>query len=196
MNYSWQIYNFADIYASDEARIFSALKDFTANIRQDSFEGNYVSALQNTNQLSTLLSKKYSPENKGAAESLLLSLEEEKYELEQQLGGIREEILATASGFFYTALDGLEGRAEEKELYSLSPSDISKFKVTLEEYESDSMYVGKVVDTYAWYLAAVVPSEETADIKVGTKVTLSVDEAPSVNARHTVNNSYCGRGNV
>ena len=99
--------SFADIYASDEARIFSALRDITKEIRNNTRTENYSAAAQNTHQLSTLLEKKHSAENQGAASELLVSLEEEKYELEQQLGGIREEVAATASGYFYSALDGL-----------------------------------------------------------------------------------------
>jgi len=189
--------SFSDIYASDEARIFSALKDFTSDIRQSSYMGDYASAAENTKQLSTLLEKKFSKENLGAAEALLVSLEEEKYELEQRLGGIREEVKAAASGYFYSSLDGLESRAEEKELFALTPSQIGKFASELQEYEPQPMYVGKVVDTYAWYLAAVIDSEEAAALKTGSHIKLSVDEAPSVQATvEAINTDEAGRSAI
>ena len=98
-----------DIYSSDEARIFSAMKDLTSTIRQRVSEEDFISARESTLSLSALIQKKNSAENMTSADKLLVSLEEEKYNLEQQLGGIREEVLAPASGYFYTTLDGLEG---------------------------------------------------------------------------------------
>lgn len=174
--------SFADIYASDEARIFSALRDITKEIRNNARTENYSAAAQNAHQLSTLLEKKYSAENQGAAAELLVSLEEEKYELEQQLGGIREEVTASASGYFYSALDGLEGRANEKDLFALTPSKISKFADTIKEYEQDERCVGKVVDTYSWYLAAVIPKSEASLLEEGSNVTISIDETTPVTA--------------
>lgn len=174
--------SFADIYASDEARIFSALKDITKEIRNNARTENYSLAAQNALQLKTLLEKKYSSENQGAAAELLVSLEEEKYDLEQQLGGIREEVLAGASGYFYSTLDGLEGSANEKEIFALTPSKISKFSDTLKNYKPTDNYVGKIVDTYSWYLVAVLPFEEASLLQEGSKVTLTVDETTPVSA--------------
>lgn len=181
--------NFADIYASDEARIFSALRDITKEIRNNVRSEDYSAAAQNTHQLSTLLEKKYSSENQGAAADLLVSLEEEKYELEQQLGGIREEVTTSASGYFYSTLDGLESRANEKELFALTPSKISKFPETLKTYEPQANYVGKVVDTYSWYLVAVIPTDEASLLHTGSSVTLCIDETAPVKATIAAINS-------
>ena len=174
--------SFADIYSSDEARIFSALKNITAAIRDDVRKKDFVSASSNTLQLGTLLQKKFSDENQGAAADLLVALEEEKYELEQQLGGIREEVKAEASGYFYTTLDGLEGRASENELFALTPSKIGKFSQTMKDFTPDEGTVGKVVDTYSWYLAAVIPLDKAEELKEGQAVNISVDEATEVSA--------------
>lgn len=174
--------NFADIYDSDEARIFSALKNLSQAIRSDVLREDFASAAGNTLQLSTLLEKKYSAENKGAAAELLVSLEEEKYNLEQQLGGIREEVKAPASGYFYKALDGLETAANEKELLKLTPVKLGDMEKELNSYTPSGEYVGKIIDTYCWYLAAVIPASEAQYIKAGDTVSLSVDEGSSVKA--------------
>lgn len=174
--------NFADIYASDEARIFSALRDITKEIRNNARTQDYSLAAQNTLQLKTLLEKKYSSENQGAAAELVMSLEEEKYNLEQQLGGIREEVCAGASGYFYSTLDGLEGGGNEKEIFELTPSKINKFSDTLENYEPTDSYVGKIVDTYSWYLVASLPASEAALLKEGSNITVSIDETTPVSA--------------
>ena len=108
--------SFANIYASDEARIFTALKDFSQSIRSAVYEENFSAATEKTRQLSLLLEKNRVPENGLAADQLLLSLRERKYELEQKLGGIRENVVAPASGYFYRKLDGMENSGTEKEI--------------------------------------------------------------------------------
>ena len=174
--------DFADIYASDEARIFSALRDITREIRQNARNQSLSLASQNAHQLKTLLEKKYSSENAGAAQELLAELEEEKASLEAQLGGIRENVPASASGYFYTSLDGLEQKAPEKELFAITTSKISKFADTIKSYEKPQGYVGKIVDTYAWYLVASIPKEDAELLKKGSSITLSVDEGTPLKA--------------
>ncbi len=189
--------SFADIYASDEARIFSALKDITATIRENTHNEDFTAATENTRQLSTLLEKKYSAENEGAASELLIALEEEKYELEQRLGGIRGEVSATASGYFYSTLDGLEGTAIEKELFALTPSKISKFGSSMEDFKQEESTVGKIVETYSWYLVSTIPTEEAELLKVGSSVILSVDDSPEVNATvSAINPDAAGRSAI
>ena len=174
--------DFADIYSSDEARIFSALRDITKEIRENAKNQNHSLAAQNTLQLQTLLEKKYSSENSGAAQELLAELEAQKAELEAQLGGIRENVFAGASGYFYSSLDGLEQKAPEKEIFTITTSKIAKFEGTLKNYEPSDGYVGKIVDTYAWYLVASIPQEDAALLTKGTSVTLSVDEGAPLKA--------------
>lgn len=186
--------NFADIYASDEARIFSALKDITASIRENTLSEDFAAATENTRQLNTLLQKKYSAENEGAAAELLISLEEEKYELEQRLGGIRNELKAGASGYFYSTLDGLERKVNETELFALTPSKISKFEGTMKSFKAEEGSVGKIVETYSWYLVATIPTEEAKLLTSGSSVTLSVDDAPEVKATvSAINSDASGR---
>ena len=189
--------SFADIYASDEARIFSALKNITTTIRENTHNEDFAAAAENTRQLSTLLEKKYSAENQGAASELLISLEEEKYELEQRLGGIRGEVASPASGYFYPSLDGLESRATESEIFSLTPSKISKFKSTMESFKPEDSTVGKIVETYSWYLVSIIPTDEAELLKPGSSVTISVDEAPDVKATFSaINPDASGRSAV
>lgn len=171
----------ANIYSSDEARVFSAMKDLTSSIRSSAYVENYAIAAESTTTLNTLLQKKYSAENNSRADQLLVSLEEQKYTLEQQLGGIREEILAPASGYFYTTLDGLEKVGNEAKISSLSPVEINEFSQIMKDYKKDSS-VAKVTDTYVWYLAAAIPQAEASQLKAGSSVRISIDESPLVNA--------------
>lgn len=172
-----------DIYSSDEARIFSAMKDITSTIRQKVQEEDFISAKESTLSLSALVQKKNSAENMTSADKLLVSLEEEKYNLEQQLGGIREEVLAPASGYFYTTLDGLEGKGIEKDIAELSSSDINNFSQILKDFKPESGANAKISDTYVWYLAASVPNEEAQLFSPGQEVSVSIDESPAVKAK-------------
>ncbi len=180
--------NFADIYASDEARIHSALRDITKEIRSNTKNGNFALAAQNTHQLKTLLEKKYTTENSGAAQELLVELEEEKKSLEAQLGSIRENVYAPSAGYFYTTLDGLEQKRPEKELFALSTAEIYGFSKTLNEYKKPQSHKGKIVDTYSWYLVASLPKKEADLLSAGASVTLSIDEgAPLIATVAAVN---------
>ncbi len=172
-----------DIYSSDEARIFSAMKDITSTIRQKVSEEDFISARESTLSLSALVQKKNSAENMTSADKLLVSLEEEKYNLEQQLGGIREEVLAPASGYFYTTLDGLEGKGNEKDIATLSASDINNFSQILKDFDPKSSANAKITDTYSWYLAAAVPLEDAQLFSNGQEVSVSIDESPAVKAK-------------
>lgn len=171
----------SDIYSSDEARIFSAMKDMTSSVRERVSEEDFISAAENALQLSSLIKKKAEGEV-TSQDRLLVLLEEEKYTLEQQLGGIREEVPAPASGFFYTSLDGLESFGNEKDIAKLKSTDINGFSKILEEYVPEKNEAAKIIDTYAWYLAASLPREEAQKLKIGSTVKISLDESPFVSA--------------
>ncbi len=174
--------SFADIYSSDEARVFSALRDITREIRLNVRAQNFTLASQNSKQLKTLLEKKQVSGNRGTAQELLSELESQKAELESRLGSIRENIIASSSGYFYTSLDGLEQKVSEKDLYNITTSDISGFSETLKKFKRTPDQVGKIVDTYSWYLVATVPRADAECLKKGAPVTLSIDEAPPLSA--------------
>lgn len=171
----------SDIYSSDEARVFSAMKDLTGLIRDNAYNNDYAAAAENATSLNSVLQKKHTTEGKSSADQLLVSLEEQKYNLEQQLGGIREVVLSPASGYFSTTLDGLENMGNEGKLASLMPVDINEFSKLMENYKKGNA-VAKVTDTYVWYLAASIPAEEVSELKVGSSVRISIDESPLVDA--------------
>lgn len=172
----------SDLYSSDEARMYTALSDLTGKIRDDVYSENYSSASMTVTQLVTLLSKKYAPENGLAADNLLLELKERKYEIEQQLGGVREDIKAPVSGLFYRTLDGLEDSGTEKDIASLSAAKINGFSKDLENFKPQKKNVGKIVNTYVWYIAATVDITEAEKLPIGKTVTLTVDDSVGVDA--------------
>lgn len=174
--------SFADIYSSDEARIYTALKDFSLNIRNAVYSEDYSSATATAVQLSALLEKKYAPENGFAADQLLLDLRERKYELEQQLGGIREDVKAPTSGIFFRNIDGLENCGTEQDLSMLTAAKINGFSKKLENYKPSLKDVAKITDTYVWYMTAAVDASEAQKLTEGKSVTISVDDSIPVAA--------------
>ncbi len=174
--------SFADIYASDEIRIYSVLKDMAQGIRGSTDMRDYASAEEYVSQLNSIIGK--SGDNDATArDKLLVSLEDEKYTLEQQLGGIRTNALSPAAGVFYTTLDGLEGIGDnEADVSKLSCVDIDGFSEDLSSYKGDDKAVAKICDTYTWYLAANISKQDAEGIDVGNDVQISIDEQPFVKA--------------
>lgn len=174
--------SFSNMYSSDEARIFSGLKDLSATIREDVRNQDFISATENATQLSNLLIKKETTDDRGSTANLLSELKGKKYELEQQLGGIRQEVRSPAAGYFFTSLDGLERTIKETEITAISTSEIYEFDNTLKNNTPDAGSIGKIIDTYAWYLACVLETDKVAPLKAGGTVTLSIDESTGVKA--------------
>lgn len=174
--------NIAGLYSSDDARIYSAMKDLSASVRKFAYEENYERAQEYKNQLTALIEKKYSSGTLEARDSLLVSLEAEKYSLEQQLGGIRSSVTAPVAGIFYTELDGLESLCNEDELSKYTVSDINGFSTTLENYKKDDAVLGKIADNYTWYIASVISLEDAQQLTAGEKISISVDDSPFIEA--------------
>lgn len=173
----------SDIYASDEARIFAAMRTLTEDIRENIRKGDFMDASENTSQLAVLVEKKYSVENGSAADQLLVELEAEKYNLEQKIGGVRQEVRAPQSGYFYTALDGLENKVSVKDIPFITNSDIKGFETTLKNHDRGANEAGKIADSYEWYLVASIPNDDLGELKAGQEITLSVDESEFVKAQ-------------
>ncbi|MBR1969843.1 MAG: hypothetical protein IKA17_05765 [Clostridia bacterium] len=172
----------ANLYASDDARIYSAMKEISASVRKFSYDENFLRAAEYKNQLNALIEKKYSQGSLDSRDDLLVSLEAEKYSIEQQLGGIRSEIVAPAAGIFYTTLDGLESLCDEETLLSYTVEDINSFSKTLKAYEEDDLVVGKISDNYTWYIAAVIPATDASKIEAGESISISVDDSQFIKA--------------
>lgn len=172
----------ANLYASDDARIFSAMKELCSSVRKFSYDENYVRAAEYKNQLNALIEKKYSQGSLDSRDSLLVSLEAEKYSLEQQLGGIRSELTSPAAGVFYTSLDGLESLCDENTLLSYTAEDIKNFSKPSKDNKEDDSIVGKISDNYMWYVAAVIPSADAAKLTSGADINISIDDSPFIKA--------------
>lgn len=173
----------SDLYASDEARIFAAMRTLSEDIRENIRTGDFMDAAKNTAQLAVLVEKKHFVENGSAADQLLVELEAEKYNLEQKIGGVRKEVIAPQSGYFHTTLDGLENKVSVKDIPFITNADIKGFESTLKSFDRNANEAGKITDSYEWYLVASLPNEDLGELKSGQEITLSIDESEFVRAQ-------------
>ncbi len=173
---------FGNVYSSDDLRIYSVIKEIAGNIRTYADSENYTRAGEYTAQLNNII-KKSANNDSTARDKLLVSLEEEKYSIEQQLGGIRTEELSPAAGIFYTTLDGMEYLGgNQDEVSKLTCTDINGFSEILSACKNDSGGVAKICDTYYWYVAACIPKKEAEGLEVGSTIQISIDEQPFITA--------------
>lgn len=170
----------ADLYSSDDARIFSVVSGLAEDIRTAADKSDYAAAQDCKNRLAIIAERSAASKSGSARDELLLSLQKEQYELETRLGGVREEIAAPAAGFFYSSLDGLEYYGNADVVGTLKAEDIDGFSDILKEFKPDSGQLAKIEDSYAWYLAATVNPSDAADISQGDTVNVSVDEQTAV----------------
>lgn len=173
---------FSNVYSSDDLRIYSVVKEMAGGIRTNADTENYIKAKEFADRLNTIIEKS-AEKDASARDKLLVSLEEEKYSLEKQLGGIRFEVSSPAAGIFYTHLDGLERTiAKDDEIKSLTPGDINSFSESLKNYKKPSEDVAKICDTYSWYLASCISKEDAEGLSPNQNILISVDEQPFIKA--------------
>lgn len=173
----------ADLYESDDERIYLVMHSLAASIRECVEKNDYEKAQEHKNSFAVLAEKRYSAEKGTARDKLLLELEQRQYELETEIGGMHSEITAPEAGFFYTELDGLEGYSDRESLEKLTVEEIKEFDKIAGEYSRPEGDIGKICDSYVWYLAAKLPVKKAEEISAGQTVKLSVDRQLPVEAK-------------
>ncbi len=110
-------------------------------------------------------------------EETVKQLEKEKRELESKNNVEKTEIKSTVAGSFTARTDGLEEKLSEARLDDISQSYLESIQA-VEKAEKESSKVakgetvGKVVDTYTWYFAAITDKEITDTLKAGDSIRL------------------------
>ncbi|MDR1117060.1 MAG: hypothetical protein LBL09_02295 [Oscillospiraceae bacterium] len=117
----------------------------------------------------------YSAEGKAEAAGAVEALRTELSALRSQVSGGVASVAAPASGYFSSYLDGYEQvleRSDADDINVAALENISKLRQTADR----SAYCGKLVTSYEWRYAAVVPSEVAAGLEQGSRVTLRFTE--------------------
>lgn len=99
-----------------------------------------------------------------------------------------EIITADESGYYVSKLDGYENVLTCKDIDSLTPEILEKALDAKGNEKSESS-IGKIIDGYNWYVAAVIDSSAADDFSKGKSVRLMLDESmgnPVKTVVHTV----------
>lgn len=105
------------------------------------------------------------------------ALEREKAELERKFNMSKTAVFAPVAGSFTARVDGYEDTLDDSKLKSITRSYLKEIKTNEKNKESGAKIkegeaVGKIVDTYTWYLAAVVDKDIVETLSVGDSVRL------------------------
>ena len=106
----------------------------------------------------------------GATEEYLQQLQAEYDTLQQTRSGDTEDITVGQSGTFSTLVDGYEGVSPEY-VTEMSPSELRK--MISADRVVDSASIGKLITSYDWFYAAILPQEAGRNLLAGDKVKLS-----------------------
>ncbi len=101
-------------------------------------------------------------------DSRLAALKAELEKLNSKLPTVMGKITAKESGYFVSKTDGYENTLETDDLDSITPEILSSLK----PQERASDVIGKIVSDYEWYIAAIVPLNDSLKYKEGQELKL------------------------
>ena len=105
-----------------------------------------------------------------ATEEYLQQLQSEYSELRRTSAGDTEDITVGESGTFSNLVDGYEG-VDPDYVMDLTPSDLREL-ISAERVVDDAS-IGKLITSYDWYYAGIIPWEDGRDLMEGSWVKLS-----------------------
>jgi hypothetical protein len=114
-----------------------------------------------------LLRRYISSADAETARSRITEAENRLDELRRAAGSEAGVVTAPVSGYFSSAADGLEGSLTPTFLETATVSALKKFEGA---GHRDAGVLGKLVTSQKWYYAAVVPSRNVADLKLGNRI--------------------------
>ena len=94
----------------------------------------------------------------------------------RELSGITdyEEVKSPSSGYYVSFIDGLEGKLKPDDIDTLTADELREAMSAEQKFDQDS-YTGKVITSYRWYFACVIPISEAAGLNTGDKKNVTWD---------------------
>lgn len=105
----------------------------------------------------------------------LESLQQQKTQLESQLGAVRSDMYASGTGVFSSYLDGFEEELTPARIQGLLPSDLKPYldaQVQVAVEASPGTPVCKVINNFLYYVAVPIDTALASDLAVGDSVQL------------------------
>ena len=146
-----------------ERAVYEALISLSASLRNEGFAGI------DTDQ-STLAGLIFRSDSVNATEEYLAQLRTEYAELSQTSAGDTEEISVAQGGTYSAIVDGFEG-IDPEYARTLTPGTLRELIGAERTVSADA--IGKLVLSYRWYYAAIVPREDASRLVAGRTVRLS-----------------------
>ena len=151
------------VVQSREQSVNDAIINLSASIRNNSFVG--VDACQ-----STLTGLVFQNEKANATEEYLAELRTEYALLSETAAGDTEEIAVNENGTYSAIVDGYEGIKPDF-VQGLSPSELRELISADRTLNTNA--IGKLLLSFKWYYAAIVPREDASRLVAGRTVNLS-----------------------
>ena len=180
----------SDSYVNQDAMLIdNQISALSEEIIRYTKEGNFTKVEETKRRINSLMGRKTAVSGGNSAMSTLKSeLENQKQQLEAQLGSQRQNLTAPHGGIYCDTVDGLETQLTMENSNSLGVSDLENFlkqdKFTVNTGVTP-FPVCKVVDNSEWQTAVLVSKKDAQDFQVEQKVRLRItgDEHEAVEAK-------------
>jgi putative membrane fusion protein len=156
------ILSYNDIEAANLDLINSKISGSLGNFIFESASGNFKNVDELSKELLAANNRKQVA--LGVATGLNERLEALKLQLaklENSLPGVKGNILAAQSGYFVSKTDGYEKAFPSDDLSKITPEFLS----SVEPKEKGGNVIGKIVSDYEWYIATVLPLNDSLKYK-------------------------------
>lgn len=156
----------------DVSRLDADIQSMIMGLRYSVYTGDYSAVAASRRELITGINKRQIVIGKGSdIDTMIARLEDEADTLTRQLGLCRETVVTAKSGYFFPSADGYEtaftaAAAENmtldefRALAASSPADIG------------TRTVGKLTETYVWYIACEATSDVASRLTAGETYTV------------------------
>ena len=147
------------------AKISNYYNDFVFN----SSLGRYDKLSESVSGLLTMMTrKKVATGEQTDFSSLKDAINIQINQLSQSSGNVKGSIKASVSGYFVSVVDNYEDKLSTKDLSVFTPDYFNE----LTAGEDTKDVIGKIVYDYKWYIAGLVPINDSKFYKIGETVTL------------------------
>lgn len=164
-----EIEGYNNMMAVDLNTVNAKISNYYNEFAFNSSLGRYDNLSESVSGLLTMMTrKKVATGEQTDFSSLKASINAQITELSQNSGNIRGSIKASVAGYFVSVVDNYENKLSTNDLAIYTPDYFSE----LTEGEETQEVIGKIVYDYKWYIAGIVPINDSKFYKIGDTVTL------------------------
>ncbi len=172
---------------ADAGKIDSLITMQVGELAETTDSGMVSKAYDQLKELQTLVIRRSMAEQGGVFdESALSELKVQSEALKSQVNGRMKSVKTEVSGYFSRTVDGLEDVLKPDGLDTLTVQSILALQSVSKDAGAQSV-LGKVIDGFVWYFAAVVDEKEADTLSADKAVKLRFSQGPSADVTATVN---------